>query len=373
MIGGVESYVKGMSKELSAIGYDVHVYTPNSVLRRHLPNHDEQIDGVQVHRIDVPVDLSYRVKLWPGLRKALLENHHDIIHVYSHDSYSIFAAMAASAMKIPLLITTYGRFGTHSDYGPIEGTLLRAYDYFVTPSLFRRCDSVLVRYPEIIQWVMSLGLSESRISVEPSGIPQSFLRPASGSKFRDSISHHEQLIVYLGRVSPQKGVQYAVEAMSHVKKRFPRAKLAIVGPDYLGFSNHLMMMIRDLGLEENVVILEAASDEGMEAELLSACDVFVMPSSFEGFSQAVMKAMAQGKPVVVTNVGGLPYEVDYGTCGMLSEFGNAKALAENICEVLDSEELADRLGRNGLRRAELFTFDKLSLKLSKVYQSAMAN
>jgi 2-deoxystreptamine N-acetyl-D-glucosaminyltransferase/2-deoxystreptamine glucosyltransferase len=220
---------------------------------------------------------------------------------------------------------------------------------------------------------MSLGLPESRIAVEPSGIPRSFLTPADGSKFRGSISHQERLIVYLGRIAPQKGVQYAVESMSLVKKRFPGAKLAIVGPDYLGFSSLLLRIAKDLDVEENVVILDAVRDENSEAKILSACDVFVMPSSFEGFSQAVMKAMAQGKPVVVTDVGGLPYEVDYGTCGMLCEFGDPKALADSICEVLGSEEVAQRLGRNARRRAEEFTFDKLALKLSKVYQSAMAN
>jgi len=239
MIGGVEFYVRGIGSELARLGYDVHVYTPNRVMGQKIDGEEEVVDGVHVHRLDVWLEVSYRLKLWRGLKEALQRDTPDIIHVYSHDSYARPAAKAAVKLAKPLFITTYGPFVTHSDYGAVQRLLFGLYNSYLTPSLFRDCAAVLVRYPEIMQWVRSFGVADSRTMLEPSGIPKSYLTKADGRKGRERIGHDGELILYLGRISPQKGVQYAVEAMQHVKRRFPRAKLAIVGPYYIGYSRHL--------------------------------------------------------------------------------------------------------------------------------------
>jgi len=370
MIGGIEVYVKSIGAELTKLGYDVHVYTPDSVFGKKMQQRDEVIDGIHVHRLHVRFDLSYRLRLWSGLREALLRDRPDLIHVYSQDSYARPAAKAAVETGTPLLITTYGPFETHSDYGWPQSQLLRAYDALVTPSLFKKCTTVLVRYPEISGWVKSLGLPETRVRLEPSGIPKNNLTKADGKKGRQRLGHDGELILYMGRITPQKGVQYAVQAMQHVKRRFPRAMLAIVGPDYVGYSSHLRNLAEKLGVSESVTIMEAVTDEAEEVELLSACDAFVMPSSFEGFSQSVMKAMAQSRPVVVTSVGGLPYEIDYGKCGLASDFGDARMLADGLISLLESPELSSTMGGNGRKRAEQFTFERLAVNLSSIYAAA---
>jgi glycosyltransferase involved in cell wall biosynthesis len=370
MIGGVEFYVRGIGTELAKLGYDVHVYTPNKVLGKKIDAEEEVIDRVHVHRLDVWFEASYRVKVWRGLRGALQRDNPDLIHVYSHDAYARPAAKAAGKLGRPLVITTYGPFETHSDYGAIQSLLFRLYDSYVTPSLFRGCAVVLARYPEILAWVRSFGVADSRARLEPSGIPRSYLAQADGRRGREKVAHDGELILYVGRISPQKGVQYAVEAMPHVVRRFPKAKLALVGPDYIGYTSHLKSLAERLGVAENVAITGAVTSEQEEVELLSACDVFVMPSSFEGFSQSVMKAMAQSKPVVVTRVGGLPYEIDYGRCGLACDFGDAEKLADGLIALLESRELSSTMGANGRKRAEEFTFERLAVNLSNTYSTA---
>jgi glycosyltransferase involved in cell wall biosynthesis len=373
MIGGVEFYVKGIGTQLARLGYDVHVYTPNKVMGKDTGPQEELIDGVHVHRLDVWFEVSYRVKAWKGLREALERDAPDLIHVYSHDSYARPAARASSKLRSPLVITTYGPFETHSDYGAVQSLLFRLYDSYVTPSLFRECALVLARYPEILEWVKSYGVSDSQAKLEPSGIPGGYLAKADGRKGRERVGHDGELILYLGRVTPQKGVQHAVEAMKYVTRRFPRAKLAIVGPDYTGYAAHLKGLAARLGVSESVAIMGAVTSEAEEAELLAACDAFVMPSSFEGFSQSVMKAMAQSRPVVVTEVGGLPYEIDYGRCGLVCGYGDARMLADRLVSLLESRELSSRMGENGRVRAAEFTFDRLASRLSVAYESAEAS
>ncbi|MDA4127907.1 MAG: glycosyltransferase family 4 protein [Thaumarchaeota archaeon] len=367
MIGGVEAYVLGIGRELAKLGHDVHVYTPNSVLGRKMELPAEEIDGIKVHRLSVPIDISYRLKIWPDLLGELMKSSLDIIHVYSHDSYAILALLAAKAIHVPIVLTTYGPFETHSDYGPLQGGLFRVYDAVVSPNLLRRCDLVMIRYPALNAWLRSMKLPDERIRLEPSGVPEECLQPRDGNGFRKRYDIEGPLIMYLGRLSEQKGVQHAVEAMKLICERYPTAQLVLIGPDYTGISTAILARSRALGIDNNLRLAPPMTTEESQMEALAACDVFIMPSSFEGFSQAVMKAMAQGKPVVVTNVGGLPYEVGYGSCGILCEYGDPEALAYSIMKLIENPALAEEMGNSGKARAQRFTFGKLAKNISDAY------
>ena len=366
MIGGVEGYVLGVGSELVKLGFEADVYTPEKVFGRHCGVPEETIQGINVHRIKVPLEFSYRIKVWPGLVDALQSKRHDLIHVYSHDSYAAFALMAARRMNTPLVLTTYGPFETHSDYGPLRAGVFRIYDTVVTPRLMGRSSAVFVRYPALEAWVESFGLPPEHIHLEPSGIPKNSLILRRSERLRENMGGGP-IILYLGRISPQKGVQYAVDSMVKISKRFPSSRMVFIGPDYTGYSSKLRERSTELGVSDNVAFLGPMEDEVEQLEAISACDVFVMPSSFEGFSQAVMKAMAQEKPVVVTNVGGLPYEVDYGKCGRICSYGDSNELAQNVIEVLGEPDSAAEMARSARARAESFTFDRLASRLATEY------
>ncbi|MDA4126959.1 MAG: glycosyltransferase family 4 protein [Thaumarchaeota archaeon] len=368
MIGGVEKYVQGMGTELVKLGIDVDVYTPDKVLGRRCGPPEDTIEGIRIHRIKVPFEASYRIKIWPGLGKALRRRPHSLIHVYSHDSYAIYALLAARKMGIPLAITTYGPFETHSDYDAFRRGAFRLYDAVATPRIIGGANAVFVRYPDLARWAESLGASTDRIFLEPSGIPKECLVPRSPDKFRGSIPG-SPIILYLGRISPQKGVQFAVESMAGIIKAFPDAKLVLIGPDYIGYSKHLKARASELGVSDAVILMNPIQDEEAQLEAISACDIFVMPSSFEGFSQSVMKAMAQGKPVAVTNVGGLPYEVDNGKCGRIFEYGNPESMSSCVTSLLQDSTTATNMKERGRVRAQSFTFDTLARRLAEHYDS----
>ena len=366
MIGGVEGYVLGIGSELVKMGVRADVYTPARVFGRSCGDAEETVQGINVHRIRVPIELSYRVKIWPGLIDALQSRQHDLIHVYSHDSYAAFALFAARRMNTPFVVTTYGPFETHSDYGPVRSGIFRVYDALITPRIMGRSSAVFIRYPALGAWVESFGLPPENILLEPSGIPRTSLTPRHSDKLRKEVGSGP-IILYLGRISPQKGVQHAVDSMVDISKRYPKSRLVLMGPDYTGYSSELKERAASLNVLENIVFMPPTEDEGEQLEAISECDIFVMPSSFEGFSQAVMKAMAQGKPVVVTNVGGLPYEVDYGRCGIICAYGDPRALADSILDILKGSEGISEIARRGMLRAQSFTFDVLAGRLAAEY------
>jgi glycosyltransferase involved in cell wall biosynthesis len=370
MIGGIESYTRGIGSQLVRLGFDVHVYTPDSVLKKKLEPKEEVIDGMYIHRLPVAIDLSYRLRLWPNLYKALLSMKHDIIHVYSHDLYSLSALFAARNTSTPFIITTYGPFTTHADYGSLKLAMFGIYDGLVTPALFRGSELVFVRYPELVKWVRSFGIEDDKVEVEPSGMPSSYLVPGDKEGFTKKFGHGP-FILYIGRISPQKGLQHLILSMKAILSFSRNVRLLLVGPDYTGYSNYLVRLASSIGVLDNVLFHEPVTDEEQERDILASCDLLVMPSSFEGFSQAVLKAMAQGKPVVVTDVGGLPFEVGYGSCGMITRFADHNGMAEAIIRLLQDEKLRRKMGEAGKERALLFTFENLAKKIASEYVKVM--
>ena len=369
MIGGVENYVLGMGRELVKLGNDVDVYTPDSVLGKACGPPEDVVQGIRVHRVPVPFEVSYRIKVWPGLMGALQKGSHDLVHVYSHDSYALYALVAARKMKVPLAVTTYGPFEHHSDYDAIRKGAFRLYDAVATPRILGRADAVFVRYPDLAGWAESLGAHAGRIFLEPSGIPKESLVLRAGRGFKQVSG--SPIILYLGRISPLKGVQYAVDAMVDVVKAYPGSKLLLIGPDYAGFANHLRERAAKLGVSDSVVLMDPIRSEDEQLEAIASSDVFVMPSSFEGFSQSVIKAMAQGKPVVVTNVGGLPYEVDNGKCGAMCEYADPHGLASGVIRLLSNPDEAASLSKEAKKRARSFTFEALAAGLVEHYERVL--
>ena len=356
MIGGVELYVYNLGKELAKRGHEVHVLTPDSVLGRKLGPPQEVVDGIYIHRIHTVFDFSYRVRLWPALRSEIIRLAPDLVHVYSHDSYAWFARSACKELGIPMLLTTYGPFRGQSEGGRLSALLLGAYDSWIAPRLVRDASSINVRYPELKSWLSELGFPSDLVTVEPSCIPSEYLEPGSPSEFRRKNRVDARFVLYVGRLSKQKGIHNLMASAKFVHGMMPDIEFVLVGPNY---SN------TDLGMLPSWIhVLPPPSSVVEERDLFASCDTFVMPSKFEGFSQAVLKALAQGRKIIATDVGGLPFELGYGRYGRLVPYGDVDTLASTIMRSLtDVPARSDEL-RN---YASSFVFEKAASRLEYQY------
>lgn len=192
--------------------------------------------------------------------------------------------------------------------------------------------------------VRQLGLSPDAVMVIPRGVAFEGA-DRNGDADRDVTraafqwSDADPLILNVARLVPQKGQQYAVMAMTDVVRVFPRAHLVIVGEGWLRPT--LASMIRDRGLEEHVTLLGERQDVGA---LLHAADLFVFPSIYEGLGNALLEAMAAGKPCVVSRIPPLREVTGDGTVALLAEPRSAADLAANLLRVATDPGLAARLG-----------------------------
>ena len=155
------------------------------------------------------------------------------------------------------------------------------------------------------------------------------------------------ILLTVGRLSKQKGVQYLLRAMPEVLSEISNTRLALVGAGE--DEESLKALARELGIQEAVRFL------GWHAEIpefLKDADLFVLPSLWEGMPNVILEAMASGVPSVATEVGGTPELVSDGETGVLVPPADSDALARNIIFLLQDRELRIRMGQNALERAK---------------------
>jgi glycosyltransferase involved in cell wall biosynthesis len=158
--------------------------------------------------------------------------------------------------------------------------------------------------------------------------------------------------------------------MPYVLEAFPRAQLLIAGNGYMyGF---IKLLIKRLNIEDNVKLLGFVPDKELP-ELYNLSDVFVLPSLYsESFGITLLEAMASGKPIVASKVGGIPEVVENGWTGILVRRGNEKDLADAIIKILTDHSLAETLASNARKLVEeKYSWSIVTEEIESVYKEVL--
>ena len=194
------------------------------------------------------------------------------------------------------------------------------------------------------------GVVRERAVVIPNGIdltPWDALPTMTEARRELDLPQEAKVIGTLGRLHRQKGHRYLLEASRKVVAEFPDAVFLIAG--YGPLRGRLEAMARKAGLAEKVRFLGYRRDV---PRILAALDIFVLPSLWEGMSNALLEAMAAAKPVVATKIDGNVEQVLHGETGLLVEPEDADALAEALLELCRDPDKAREMGRRGRERVE---------------------
>lgn len=173
-------------------------------------------------------------------------------------------------------------------------------------------------------------------------------------------------LLFLGRICKTKGIGELMEVIPELKKEYPNVKL------YLGgiWEDKELKKTAD-HYPENVVDLGWISGEE-KRKYLNLCDIFVLPTYFEGQPVSVLEAMASSCAVVASKTGGIPQMIEDGKTGVLIEPKNVRSLKEGLVKVLQDAELCRRLGENARQKAEAeFSIEKNMEKLLEIYRKVL--
>ena len=183
---------------------------------------------------------------------------------------------------------------------------------------------------------------------------------------REKIPTNAHIVLSISNFYPYKGHADLVEAIARIAPSFPEAIFLLVGRDS-GMLDATRTRVRERGIERAVRFLGSRTDV---ADLLRASDMFVHPSREEGFSNAILEAMAAGLPVVACDVGGNPEAVVDGETGRLVPPRDPERLAGAMAELISDVSKRKIFGYAGIRRAaEQFSLDRMVEEMGSLYES----
>ncbi|MBK8277156.1 MAG: glycosyltransferase family 4 protein [Nitrospira sp.] len=215
-----------------------------------------------------------------------------------------------------------------------------------------------------------VGVAEERVQIIYNGVAAA--QPVADEETQTckaelAIVGRYPVLGVVGSLYPVKGHRFLISAMPEIIRRWPGAVLLVIGRGELEAS--LKAQAEQLGIGANIRFLGMRQDV---PRLLSVLDAFVLPSLSEGLSLALLEAMASGKPVVATAVGGNPELVDQGQTGFLVSSEDAGSLAIKLIELLQDPLMMQRFSAQGAKRVrQLFSLEQMVLQYRRLYASLL--
>ena len=229
----------------------------------------------------------------------------------------------------------------------------------------------------------AFGVPSKRIEIIPNAFDgRRFESVPDKACIRDefAIPRNAFLFLCVARNHPQKDLPTLLKAFQLLSGRSPegRIHLAIVGRGV----PLLQCVVESMGFKSTVHLMELISEAASGAppelpptrlvKLYQTSDAFVLSSLLEGFSSALLEAMAAGLPIIATSAPGIMDQVEHGREALLSPCGNPEKLAENMAKASIDSSLRKQLGMNAAERSQNFSWEKVALKYTSLYTRLIA-
>ncbi len=379
--GGMNVYVREVSRELGRMGVSVDVFTrsQNPTIPRvvslgerarviHLPAGDEApMARIRLHgHLDEFVD---GIDAWRIARSI----DYDLIH--AHYWLSGVAALRLKARwSVPVMqmFHTLGRLKNRVARTAAEQE--PAIRLSEETRIVGDCDRIVAaNVVERAELLRDYGATASRIATIPCGVDTDLFVPGDRAEARARLGLDEgPVLLWVGRVAPIKGLDTLLDAVARLRANGRPARLLIVGGDAdEPMSEHeasLRRRIARLDLADSVCFV-GPQPQSVLPVYYTAADVTVLPSYYESFGMVALEAMACGSPVIASRVGGLVTTVRDGVTGFLVPDGDVEALAERIGALVADPDLRWRVGREGVRWAAQHRWACVAEAVCKEYAS----
>ncbi|HRP01787.1 MAG TPA: N-acetyl-alpha-D-glucosaminyl L-malate synthase BshA [Candidatus Kapabacteria bacterium] len=326
--GGSGIVATELGIQLAQRGHQIHFISYAMPMRL-----DKYMDNVYYHEVDIPHYPLFEFHLYTlALTGKIIEvvKHEelDIIHAHYAIPHAISGILTKNILKdtnIKLLTTLHGTDIT------LVGLEL-AFHPLVKYSL-ENSDGVSAVSNYLKHNTLQHFETSKDIDVIYNFIDTDLYKRVDASKLRKTLApNNEKLLIHISNFRSVKRVQDTIRILKEVNKDIP-TKLLLVGdgPE----KSDCEKLSRELGMSENIKFL---GKQSMVVELLSASDVFLLPSQSESFGLSALEAMSCGVPVVASNIGGIPEVVSHGKSGYVAEFGDINRMAKYVKDLLSNEK-----------------------------------
>ncbi len=345
-LGGVEKKLASLLAKMNKDEFDLCVIC----LREKGPLADDlERAGIPVHLCPVPSRWN-PIGIWK-LRTLLVKEKIQVVHTHMYRA-NTSGTIAALLARVPVIISQVHNVDTW-DYRSQIWTD-RILSVFKDMTIFVS-EAVRANFLE------SVPLRLGSHTVIYNGVDTEFYKPADDNPLK---LEGEIRIGAVARLIPQKGIHYLIDVLSDTVFREKNIHAYILGDGPM--RNDLEELARQKEISNRFHIMGANGDV---VSFLRSIDIFVMPSLKEGFSNALLEAMAVGVPIIATAVGGNPEAIEDGESGILVPPGDHSAMRQSLMSLIDDPDRRKLLRWHARQQAQVFSQEKMIQKISSLYHT----
>ena len=374
IVGGIARVVHDLSKRLIKDGHEVTVITYKD---GDAPEYEND-KGVNVYRIEnfmihpsnfidwiMQMNFNMIAKANELIAKG---KKFDVIH--AHDWLVAYSAKTLKhSYNIPIVSTIHateaGRnSGIHDEVqryiNDTEWLLTYESSEVIVNSNYMKCELQKL-----------FGLPFDKINVVPNGVnTTSFNGIDRDYEFRRQYAmDNEKIILYVGRLVYEKGIQHLISAMPKILNGYNDSKLIIAGKG--GMLEELKNQADSMGISNKVYFTGYLNSKQIQ-KMYKCADVAVFPSTYEPFGIVALESMLSGVPTVVSDVGGLDEIIEHGVNGMKSYAGNCNSIADSVLTLLYDHKLCLNISKNAKNKVkEQFNWNKIAQETHFIYEKAI--
>ena len=366
-VGGPATYVRELAKHLARRGITIGVVAPQIKQKRVV---DELINthGVFFYPINArsPFEFVLRDPWVFGLKSyeilSKMIGEYDIVNVHV-ESLFLYRHLVDMSKKLAIVTTVHG-FPLYVDYESLKSklnlykllhfVLVAPRHYFLLINLIKNSKAIvtLTHHLKRIVTNISRDVNDDRVFVIPNAVDINLFRPIRSEvsltavklvvrkKCGKALHGDKDIILYVGRIEPHKGIDTLLKALARVKLK--SWFLVLVGeglPDYLNYLNHIASKY---SITENLCFVGKVPHH-LLPYFYSAAYVYVLPSLLEGFPATILEAMACGTPVIATKVGGVSEAIVNHVNGILIDPGSIDQLCDALEYILSDSNYRNKL------------------------------
>lgn len=390
--GGMNVYVRDLTRQLGAMGVHVDVFTRSQ--DEHVPHvlHNLGYGNRVVHipaGPEVPLPKRQLAEYLPTFEEEVLAftEHKGLRYDLIHSHYWM-SGVAARGLKdawgVPI-IQMFHTLGVMKQRVASGGEGDGDFRIRGEQAVLRSADHIVAAtQAELAQLQWLYGVRADRITIIPPGVDLSrfYPIPTDEAKAFVGVPEEDTMLLFVGRIEPLKGIDTLIRALALMREAGVLADhplcLSIIGGDPDADEAEMTVeMARLQDLREaydlgNMVTFLGKRSQDTLPYYYSAASVVVMPSHYESFGMVALEAMACGTPVVASQVGGLAYLIRDGETGFLVPDQDPEALYARLLDLVESPGLRETMGNSAAVHAQNYGWEQIAARIVDLYERALA-
>ncbi len=369
-VGGVARSVSFLANDLQKMGHKVLVVAPT------FPGKKDHQEEKCVYRVPAiqnfnGSDFSVRIPIPFTLSEKIDRFKPDIIHSHHPFLLGDTALRAARHRKIPLVFTHHTLYEEYTHYVPFDSKPMKKFIINFSTQYANMCSRIIAPSKSIADLIKKRGVYKP-IEEVPTGVDLKFFQQGEGQKIRRKLGVSEDTVIigHLGRLAPEKNLEYLARAVAEFLKTYKNGLFLVVGEGPSQDDMYRIFIQEDL--KDRIVFLGKKSGPEL-SHVYKAMDLFVFSSKSETQGMVLMEALAAGVPIIALDASGSREVVEDRKNGrLLPEFSSSSVFAQAIGEVVVDKNLNREFSDRAQKTAKQFSREICAEKIVNLYSKAKA-